>query len=314
MPTVSVIVPNYNHAPYLRQRIESILAQTYQDFELILLDDCSTDGSRDILDSYRNDPHVSRLIYNETNSGSAFHQWKRGIELAQGEWIWIAESDDYADPAFLERMVEEATKAPLCVLAYAATWWVDEKGDRLWEAKYSNKVNVYHGQDFIRKKLAVCNSIVNVSECIFRRDCYRPAESYRYEHMRLCGDWLFYVLLAEQGSVVEVEEPLSYYRQHSSNISSEAETQGLTFLEGADILEYMTQQCRLRTSDYARGWGHMWAKYERQYSFTPEVKKAVRRRIACQYPIIQLYHLGYSVLQRTKTFRTPSPNPAGITH
>lgn len=78
MPTVSVIVPNYCHAPYLEQRIESILQQTFQDFELILLDDCSTDGSREILERYRNHPKVSGIFYNERNSGSPFKQWKRG--------------------------------------------------------------------------------------------------------------------------------------------------------------------------------------------------------------------------------------------
>lgn len=291
-PTVSIIVPNYNHAPYLRQRIESILGQTYQDFELILLDDYSTDGSRSVLDSYRDNQHVTHLIYDEANSGSAFHQWKKGIELAQGEWIWIAESDDYAEPTFLERMVGEATKVPWCSLAYAATWWVDEKGNKLWEAKYSNKVNVYHGQDFIRKKLAVCNSIANVSECLFRRDCYRPAESYRYEHMRLCGDWLFYVLLAEQGNVVEVDEPLSYYRQHHSNISSDAERRGLTFLEGADVLEYMQSHCDLNRSDYAKGWGKLWTNYERQYQFSPDVRRKIQQRLAI-HTDIRLFHFLY---------------------
>lgn len=295
MPTVSVIVPNYNHAPYLRQRIESILAQTYQDFELILLDDCSTDGSRDILESYRDNPHVTHLIYNETNSGSAFRQWKRGVELAQGEWIWIAESDDYAESTFLERMMEEVAKVPRCCLANAATWWVDEKGDRLWEAKYSNKVNVYHGQDFICKKLAVCNSIVNVSECIFRRDYYRPAESHRYEHMRLCGDWLFYVLLAEQGRVVEVKEPLSYYRQHGSNISNDAERRGLTFLEGVDVLDYMVEHCGLKRSDYARGWARMWSRYEKQYEFSAEVQKQVRQRLMQRHKAIVFFHSLYRI-------------------
>ena len=62
MPTVSVIVPNYNHAPYLKQRIDSILGQTYQDFELILLDDCSTDGSREVLEQYRSDPLLAQSL------------------------------------------------------------------------------------------------------------------------------------------------------------------------------------------------------------------------------------------------------------
>ena len=291
MPTVSVIVPNYNHAPFLKQRIESILNQTYQDFELILLDDCSTDGSREIMESYRNDPHVSHIIYGEANSGSAFQQWNKGIELAKGDWVWVAESDDYAEPTFLERMMNEVAKVPDCSLAYAATWWVDEKGNKLWETPHSNQVNVYPGKDFIKQKLAVCNSIANVSECVFRRDCYRPEESHRYEQMRLCGDWLFYVLLAEQGSVVEVEEPLSYYRQHSSNISSDAEHRGLTFLEGADVLEYMIRHCGLKANDYARGWGKLWAKYERQYKFSPETDRDIRKRFNRHLMIELFYYL-----------------------
>lgn len=292
MPTVSVIVPNYNHAPFLNQRIDSILRQTYQDFELILLDDSSTDNSRNIMEQYRNNPHVSHIVYGESNSGSAFRQWDKGIALAKGEWIWVAESDDYAEPTFLERLLKEVDKVADCVLAYSATFWVDQQGNKLWETPHSDKVNIYSGTDFIRQKLAACNSIANVSECIFRRDKFRPPESYRYEHMRLCGDWFFYVLLAEQGSVVELEEPLSYYRQHSTNISGSAEQQGLTFLEGIDVLEYMIEHCGLKSGDYARGWGRLWSKYERKYDFSTETKKKVRQRMR-QHLTIRLYHQLY---------------------
>lgn len=295
MPNVSVIVPNYNHAPYLKQRIDGILNQTYQDFELILLDDCSKDGSRDIMENYRSNPHVSHVDFNEANSGSAFRQWDKGIALAQGRWIWVAESDDYAEPTFLERLMTEVSQVPDCVLAYAATWWVDQKGTKLWETSNSNNVNLYGGTDFIHRKLAVCNSIANVSECIFRRDCYRPSESYRYEHMRLCGDWLFYVLLAEQGRVVEVKEPLSYYRQHGSNISNDAERRGLTFLEGVDVLDYMVEHCGLKRSDYARGWARMWSRYEKQYEFSAEVQKQVRLRLMQRHKAIVFFHSLYRI-------------------
>ena len=291
MYTVSVIVPNYNHAPYLKQRIESILNQSFQDFELILLDDCSTDGSRDIMEGFRSNPHVSHIVYGETNSGSAFRQWDKGIELAQGEWIWVAESDDYAESTFLEQMMNEVAKVPDCSLAYAATWWVDENGNRLWNNSKGAGVHVHRSEDFIRQRLATNCPIANVSECIFRRDCYRPEESHRYEQMRLCGDWLFYVLLAKQGAVVEVEEPLSYYRQHSSNISSEAEHRGLTFLEGANVLEYMIEHCGLKTKDYARGWGKLWAKYERQYKFSPETNRAIHKRFNRHLRIVLFYYL-----------------------
>ncbi len=289
---VSVIVPNYNHAPYLRQRIDSILNQSFQDFELILIDDASTDESRDIMECYRDNPKVSHVVYGETNSGSAFRQWDKGISLAKGEWVWVAESDDFAEPTFLERLMTEVSQVPDCVLAYAATWWVDQKGTKLWETPNSNNVNLYGGTDFIHRKLAVCNSIANVSECIFRRDKFRPAESHRYEHMRLCGDWFVYILLAEQGKVIEVEEPLNYYRQHNSNISSDAEHGGLTFLEGADVLEYMIEHCGLRVRDYAHGWGRLWSKYERKYDFSTETKKKVRQRMR-QHLTIRLYHQLY---------------------
>ena len=291
---ISVIVPNYNHAAFLQQRIESILNQTFQDFELILLDDCSNDCSRELLERYREYPKVSRVVFNEENSGSTFRQWDKGIALAQGEWIWIAESDDYAEPTFLNRMMEEVEKVKNCSLAYAATWWVDEKGEKLWETPDNDNVHIYAGKDFIRTRLAICNSIANVSECIFRRDCYRPSESYRYEHMRLCGDWLFYILLAEQGRVVELEEPLSYYRQHRSNISSEAEHRGLTFLEGVDVLEYVIQHCGLKAKDYAQGWGRLWAKYERQYQFSPGVKRQIHKRMS-NFPTIKFWHTLYNL-------------------
>ncbi len=294
MPAVSVIVPNYNHAPFLKQRIESIMSQSYQDFELILLDDCSTDGGREILESYRDNPHVTHVVCNDTNGGSAFRQWDKGIALAQGEWIWIAESDDYADPTFLERLLGEAEKVPDCSLAFTATWWVDENGNKLLDTPESDKVHVYEGRDFIRKKLTVCNSIANVSECLFRRDRYRPAESHRYEHMRLCGDWYFYVLLAEQGRVVKLAEPLSYYRQHGSNISNDAEHSGLTFLEGADVLEYMIRHCGLEPRDYARGWARLWKDYERRYEFSPEVNVKVKQCMS-KYPAILRWYRLYKI-------------------
>ncbi len=291
MPTISVIVPNYNHAPYLKQRIDSILSQTFQDFELILIDDCSTDGSREVMEQYRSDLHVSHIVYGESNSGSAFRQWDKGIALAKGDWIWVAESDDYCEPTFLERLLAEVAKVPDCSLAFTKTWWVDKSGNRLWNNSNGNAVYVHQSKDFIHKRLATNCPIANVSECIFRRDKFRSEESHRYEHMRLCGDWFFYLLFAEQGCVVELEEPLSYYRQHSTNISNDAENRGLTFLEGADVLEYMIENCGLKTSDYARGWGKLWAQYERKYDFSPEVKKAVRKRLSRHLFILLYYYI-----------------------
>ncbi|MFQ8758023.1 MAG: glycosyltransferase family 2 protein [Alistipes putredinis] len=103
-----------------RQRIESILQQTFQDFELILLDDCSTDGSREILERYRNHPKVSGIFYNERNSGSPFKQWKKGLSKATGDYVWIAESDDFSSPCFLERCVRILDTRPDCSIVFTS--------------------------------------------------------------------------------------------------------------------------------------------------------------------------------------------------
>src|SRR5258706_9778611 len=105
MPKVSVIIPNYNHAPFLKQRIDSVLNQTYLDLEVIILDDRSTDNSGGIIESYRGHPKVVSIVYNEANSGSPFGQWKKGVRLVNGKYIWIAESDDWAEPDLLDKLI-----------------------------------------------------------------------------------------------------------------------------------------------------------------------------------------------------------------
>src|SRR5579859_2961505 len=127
MPKVSVVIPNYNHARFLRKRIDSVLQQTYQDFELILLDDCSTDDSRAILSQYTADPRA-RVEFNEVNSGSTFRQWNKGVRLARGEYVWIAESDDYADEHLLETLVSRLESEPAAVLAHCRSWRVSAEG------------------------------------------------------------------------------------------------------------------------------------------------------------------------------------------
>src|ERR1017187_255387 len=125
MPKVSIVVPNYNHARFLPHRLDSVLRQTFQDFELILLDDCSTDESRSILSQYGSDPRV-RIEFNEVNSGSPFKQWNKGVRLARGEYVWIAESDDYAAERLLERLVAVLDADPTVMFAYCRSWRVTE--------------------------------------------------------------------------------------------------------------------------------------------------------------------------------------------
>src|SRR5258707_945242 len=180
MPTVSVIVPNYNHARYLRQRIDSVLGQTLQDFELILLDDCSTDESRGILSSYANDPRV-RVEFNETNSGSTFKQWNKGARMARGRYIWFAESDDYADERLLERLVARLDDEPNSVLCYCRSWQVSAQGELqgfldsylapLDATKWTTDF-LSDGNEECRKYLVHCNTVLSASSVLFRKEVY----------------------------------------------------------------------------------------------------------------------------------------------
>ncbi len=232
---VSVIIPNYCHAPYLRQRIDSVLAQSYSDFEVVLLDDCSTDGSREVIERYRNHPRIKQIVYNDRNSGSAFAQWRKGFALTQGEYIWIAESDDYADPAFLERCVSELSADPSCVLAHTLCRTVATDGTPLAKVPRAGRpARRMDGRRFAVRHLLRRNELYNASMVVFRRSALPAAASY--EGFRYAGDWYFWMLVALQGRVATVFEPLNAFRRHAAATTSQGERTGGLYEEVLRIL------------------------------------------------------------------------------
>ena len=192
---VSVIVPNYNYARYLPQRIESILNQTFQDFELILLDDASTDGSRAILERYWDNPHVTRLVVNETNTGSPFRQWMKGILLSRGKYVWVAEADDVARPDFLETCVRLAEAHADTSICYAGSQLIDEEGTvqhrdiNHWGRRARREHAYFQGSAFAEHNLYWKNYTVNASGILFRREYALRLAQSDFLRMRYCGDW-----------------------------------------------------------------------------------------------------------------------------
>jgi glycosyltransferase involved in cell wall biosynthesis len=257
MPTVSVIVPNYNHARYLRQRIESVLGQTYQDFEVILLDDCSTDDSRSVLSEYAKDPRV-RIEFNETNSGSTFKQWNKGVRLASGEYIWIAESDDYADAHLLERLVPLLDAEPTAVLAYCRSWRI------LADGQISGFLDSYHadlhpqrwtgdfwadGREECQNYLVQRNTISNASAVVFRREVYVRVGGAD-ESLVLCGDWKLWAAMALTGRIAYLGEPLNYFRFHDMSVRAESQRLGVGPAEYIEVIRWIFQ--RVTPSDTVR--------------------------------------------------------------
>ena len=233
---VSVIIPNYCHACFLKQRIDSVLQQTFDDFEIIILDDCSTDNSREVIESYRSCGKVAHIVYNEENSGSTFVQWKKGFELARGEYIWIAESDDFADSRFLELCLEVLERESQCTVAYADSLYVDAKSKVTSRVrkKPGRLYTCEQGRKFVKKRMLHTNSIYNASMALFRRAALPAADEYtRY---RYAGDWLFWSQVALQGSVAHVHRDLNYFRQHEVKVSNNARKDGLQFSEGYEVV------------------------------------------------------------------------------
>ncbi len=243
MPTVSVIIPNYNHAPYLKERIDSVLNQTFQDFGVIILDDKSTDNSREIIEQYRNHPKISHIIYNDVNSGSTFKQWNKGIQMAKGEWIWIAESDDVAEPTFLSALLSGIDNDGI-VLAYCQSNKINSEsivtGNWLDQTKnHKRSFNVSftaNGEDFIKEDLLQQNVIPNASAVIFRKSIFYKV-GFADEDIRYNSDWLLWLKIVACGQIVFVSDPLNQFRYHENSVIAKSGSENkIPFKRKYDIL------------------------------------------------------------------------------
>lgn len=239
-PLVSIMVPNYNHARYLGERLDSVLNQTHTNLEVLLLDDCSTDNSRDILRQYAAKDKRIRLIFNEQNSGSVFKQWKKGVAEAKGQYVWVAESDDYAALDFLEKLLAVLEPQPTVALAYTdsvivdgagrvsgymSTWRNERYRTERWNSHYCTP-----GQDELALCLAEGCTINNASAVLFRRD-FLARPGLIDTSLRFAGDWMVYIKLASEHAIAYIPDRLNYYRDHAANVSKSAEKQGDIFFE-----------------------------------------------------------------------------------
>ncbi|MEO7311377.1 MAG: glycosyltransferase family 2 protein [Chitinophagaceae bacterium] len=218
---ISVIIPNYNHALFLDLRINTILNQTFEDFEVIILDDCSTDNSREVINQYRQHPKVSDIVFNEANSGSTFKQWLKGIQLAKGEWILIAESDDWSEPTLLEQLFEGTKKVPDVTLSFCQTLTVYENGALNYSGSIT-KYNVLHdGRQFIQNRIINSMGIATAGCALFRKDII--AQMPDISAFKSSGDWKFWIVIASKGKVHESGKYLHYWRRHSNNTTTRPE-------------------------------------------------------------------------------------------
>ncbi|MGM9836018.1 MAG: glycosyltransferase family 2 protein [Muribaculaceae bacterium] len=254
-PLVSVIVPNYNYARFLDERMQSILTQTYQNFEIIILDDCSKDNSRDVIEKYRGNPHVSCIVYNEVNSGSPFKQWNKGFIIAKGELIWIAEADDKCKNNQLEVLVQEFEKDDNLSLAFVRTVAFNDNGHE-W-IYYGNDVKndgTIHldGRAFVKKYMSSGSYVTNASSTLFKRSVISRVGD-EYTTFKASGDVLFWIQVAITGNVTIVNKPLNYCRRHGTNVTESFSESG----NGIQAIETKRIKDYLRDNNLISSW-----KYE----------------------------------------------------
>lgn len=229
---VSVVVPNYNYAHHLTQRLQSIGEQTYPIYELVVLDDASTDESVVVVERFlrERDDLDSELIVNKKNSGSVFRQWKKGVARCRGDLVWIAEADDFAESGFLEELAPSFAD-PSMALAYSQSRQIDGDGRVLagdyldytsdisknWLSDYTKD-----GKTEISEAMAVKNTIPNVSAVVFRRKAIKKAIADLGEELfetRIAGDWLIYLKILLRGKIRFSAKPLNSHRRHAQSVT-----------------------------------------------------------------------------------------------
>ena len=232
VPRISVIIPSYNYQDYIRDRIESVAAQDMPILEIIVLDDCSTDRSPEIIaEIAATSPAPIRFVPGEANSGNVFKQWQKGLGLARGDYIWIAEADDLAAPDFLSTVMR-GFEAPGVVLSYCESAQIDGDGNPLAAdyRYYTNGVSkgkwdhdyVASGRAEIEHALFLKNTILNASAVVMRADALRTVfDQHReeIEGLRFAGDWAVYLNLLAKGDIAYSALSKNYHRRHQSSVT-----------------------------------------------------------------------------------------------
>lgn len=232
VPRVSVVVPNFNYARYLRARLASIATQDLPVYELIVLDDASTDDSAAVLEALRAETTPApRLQLASANGGSVFRQWAAGVALARGDFVWIAEADDLAEPGFLAALApalqQDASLAMACcqsrpidaqgrILAPDYAGWTDDLSAARWQAPFTST-----GREEVQAGLGDRNTIPNVSAVLFRREVLARVLDEHLDEIAAytsAGDWVTYLRVLQHGRLRFDPRPLNLHRRHEGSV------------------------------------------------------------------------------------------------
>jgi hypothetical protein len=224
-PKVSFVVPCYRLAHLLGECLDSIQKQSYSQFEVLVMDDCSPDNTGEVVASF-NDPRIHH-IRNNPNIGH-LKNYNKGIELSSGEYVWLISADDrLAKPYVLERYLQVLEKNPRIGYAFCpAMALIDGKHAGVEEYSVHGTENaVLDGQRFLVTSLLKSNGVPAASGLV-RRKCYQDLGCFPLD-MPFAGDWYLWCLFALHYDVAYFAEPMVEYRKHSLAMTSTLSRQNI---------------------------------------------------------------------------------------
>jgi glycosyltransferase involved in cell wall biosynthesis len=251
MPKVSIVLPNYNYARYLDERIQSLLNQTYSDFELIIVDDASTDNSLEVIDKYTRDRRVKTQFFSQ-NSGLPYKRWNDGAALAEGEYILFAGADDSGELTLLEELVEKLDANPTVGIAYAQSWEIDSQGkilcslarqtEHLSKERW-NKNFIDAGKNECHYMLINC-TIPTASAALIRREKFEYVGRFN-EKLKLAADWMLWVKILLISDIAFIAEPLNYHRTHPNTVRNSTRKDGLHLEEDYQVMSFILKNTQI---------------------------------------------------------------------
>jgi len=238
--SVAVIVASYNHAEFLAQRMQSIIDQSHQDLEVLVIDDFSTDNSRDVLDQFKSDPRI-QFVYSDVNRGWVATS-NLGVELTSAEFVLFANCDDFCEPQLISSLLGSLELNPTAAMSFCQSDLVDQQNlligtDRMHRSrkfKYLTKGDVLIDSGTATELLIDSCIIPNLSAALFRRDALVEA-GILSSQFRVVSDWDLFLKIAKSHDIAYVHSRLNSFRQHKTTIRSSTKDRKL-FYEYFELL------------------------------------------------------------------------------
>lgn len=238
VPKATICIPSYNYDRFIGDAIRSVLNQTYDDFELIVIDDCSSDESEAVITSF-SDCRL-RLIKNEENLGIT-KNWNRCLSHAKGDYICIMGADDVLRPDFLRETINALECNRRIGFVHCSFDFVDENGLFIGSCRARAGPRVENGLSFFARSLH--GNPVMFSSVLFRKECFATLGTFN-EALKYTPDWEMLMRVSLHYDVGYINSPLACYRLHGQNLSSSLLRSGELLDEGLQAIDIILDNAR----------------------------------------------------------------------